>query len=59
MSNIPKNYRDSVTSGLVEELIKTVYKYVETMPVATAVGCLEMAKLQIIDDQKAAYDDDE
>lgn len=59
MSKIPKKHLCSVTNGLVEELIKTVYKYAETMPVATAIGCLEMAKLQIIDDQNEVHDDEE
>ena len=45
-------YHDAVTQGLVEELIQTIYRYSDTMLVSTAVGCLELAKLQIIADQE-------
>ena len=50
-------YHDSVTNGLVEELLQTIYRYSDTMLVATAVGCLELAKMQLIAEQEDLDDD--
>lgn len=50
-------YHDAVTQGLVDELLQTIYRYSETMLVSTAVGCLELAKMQLIAEQEALDDD--
>ena len=39
-----------VVEGLVIELLETVHKYHGTMVLATALGCLEMVKVQLIQD---------
>lgn len=51
------NYEGDIAMGLVNEILNTVYKYSEAMTVATAVGCLEIAKLQLL--QSQMEDDDE
>ena len=45
------NYGADLANGLVEEILKVIHKYDETMVVATAVGCLEIAKQQLILEQ--------
>ena len=51
-------YEKRIPDGLVSELLATIHKYDETMPVATAVGCLELVKQQLIFDV-IEEDDDE
>ena len=43
--------------GLTEDLVDTVYSYSDTMHVATALGCMVFAMLQIIQDQQEPNDD--
>ena len=45
------NYEANLARGLVEELLNTIYKYEDSITVATAVGCLEIAKLQLLESQ--------
>lgn len=44
-------YDADIAQGLVDEIIALVYKYSESMLTATAIGCLEIAKIQILNDQ--------
>ena len=46
-----------LADGLVEELLDLVHKYDETLYVATAIGCLELVKQQLIIDVIAEDDD--
>jgi hypothetical protein len=39
-----------VAGGLVDELLELIHKYDETMYVATAIGCLELVRQQLIND---------
>jgi len=39
-----------IANGLVEELIEVIYRYDEAMYMATAIGCLELVKQQLIND---------
>lgn len=45
------NYDADLSSGLVEEIHSVIMKYSEAMLVSTVIGCLEIVKLQILDDQ--------
>lgn len=50
------NYTGDIAQGLVDELIAVVHKYDETLLLPTALGCLDLAKLQLIQDH---MEDDE
>lgn len=50
------NYAGSIAQGLVDELLKVVHKYDETMVLPTALGCLDLVKAQLIQD---AQEEDE
>ena len=52
-------YDAEIAQGLVDELIAVVYKYSESMLTATAIGCMEVAKMQILNDQITEMEDDE
>ena len=39
-----------VADGLVNELLELIYKYDETLYMATVIGCLELVKQQLIND---------
>ena len=53
------NYSGNLTQALVDELLAVVHKYDETLLLPTAVGCLEIAKLQLIQDHMDDEEDDE
>jgi hypothetical protein len=46
-----------VAGNLVDELLELVYKYDETLYMATVIGCLELVKQQLINDATEAEDD--
>lgn len=50
------NYHGAITKALVDELLAVCHKYDETMLPATALGCLDLVKAQLIQDQQ---EDDE
>ena len=37
-----------LANGLVDELLEVIHRYDETMYMATAIGCLELVKQQLI-----------
>ena len=39
-----------LADGMLDEVLAVVYRYSETMPAATAIGVLDLAKLQLIQD---------
>lgn len=51
-------YDADIAQGLVDEIIELVYKYSESMLTATAIGCIEIAKIQILNDQATELEDD-
>ncbi len=53
------NYDAEIAQGLVDEILAVVYKYSESMLSATAIGCLEVAKMQLLADQINELEDDE
>ena len=44
------NYSGNLTQALVDELLAVVHKYDETLLLPTALGCLDLAKQQLIQD---------
>jgi hypothetical protein len=44
------NYMSELAQGLVAELLAVVHKYDESMLLPTALGCLDIAKLQLLQD---------
>lgn len=46
-----------IAQGLVDELLRVVHKYDETMVLPTALGCLDLVKAQLI--QEHMGEDDE
>jgi hypothetical protein len=52
------DYQGSLSQKLVDELLAVIYKYDETMMLATALGCLEIAKAQLLQDHMEDEDDD-
>jgi len=51
-------YQGNLTAALVEELLAVVHKYDETMLLPTALGCLDLVKVQLIQDQMEEDEDD-
>ncbi len=47
-----------LAQGLTDELLGVIYKYHETMPLATAIGVLEIVKAQPIAHHLEAEDED-
>jgi hypothetical protein len=45
--------------GLVDELLKVIHKYDETLYMATVIGCLELVKQHLINDATEAMEQDE
>ena len=39
-----------LAGGLVDELLEVIHKYDETLYMATVIGCLELVKQQLIND---------
>lgn len=44
------SHQHKITEWLVEELFDVIHKYDEAMVVATAIGCLDIVKAQLISD---------
>jgi hypothetical protein len=53
------DYQGSLTQKLVDELLEVIHKYDHTMMAATAIGCLEIAKAQVLQDHMEVEDDDD
>ena len=46
-----------LAGGLVDELLKVIHRYDESLYMATVIGCLELVKQQLIDEAKENSDD--
>jgi hypothetical protein len=51
------NYHGAITQALVDELLAVVHKYDQTMLLPTALGCLDLAKAQLIQEHQNDEDD--
>ena len=58
MTDIDKSAQD-VVNGLVDELLDVIGRYAGTMTTATALGCLDIAKAQLIQTELDFMQDDE
>jgi hypothetical protein len=47
----------NLTQGMVDEILAVIHKYDETVMLATALGCLDIVKAQLL--QEHMDDDDE
>lgn len=52
------NFSGDIAQGLVDEIIAVVHKYDETLLLPTALGCLDLAKLQLIQDHMEEDEDE-
>ena len=46
-----------VADGLVDELLEVIYRYEESLYMATVIGCLEFVKQKLINDGLENQDD--
>jgi len=46
----------NLTQGMVDEILAVIHKYDETVMLATALGCLDIVKAQLLQEH---MDDDE
>jgi hypothetical protein len=51
------NYQGGIAQALVDEILKVVHKYDETMMLPTALGCLDLVKQQLVLDAQENEDD--
>lgn len=52
------NYSGNLTQALVDELLAVVHRYDETLLLPTALGCLDIAKMQLLQDHMEEEDDE-
>lgn len=52
------NYQGDIAQSLVDEILDLIEKYHDTMMVATAIGCLEIVKAQILENHMEDDEDD-
>lgn len=50
------NYMPSIAQGMCDDILAAIHKYDDVVPVALALGVLEIVKAQLIEE---AQDDDE
>jgi hypothetical protein len=51
------SYMGNLTQALVDEILAVVNKYDETMMLPTALGCLDLAKAQLLQDHMEGDDE--
>jgi len=51
------SYTGNLTQGMVDEILAVIHKYDETVMLATALGCLDIVKAQLL--QEHMDDDDD
>lgn len=52
------NYQGDIAQSLVEEILDLIEKYHDTMMLPTALGCLDLVKMQLVQDHMEEGDDD-
>lgn len=53
------NFENSITQALVNDILKIIHKYDESIMLVTALGCLEVVKATLIAEHLEDEDDDE
>ena len=56
-SEASMSYTGNLTQGMVDEILAVIHKYDETVMLATALGCLDIVKAQLL--QEHMDDDDD
>jgi hypothetical protein len=51
------DYQGSLAQKLVDELLEVIHRYDEAMVLPTALGCLDLAKLQLLQDHMEDEDE--
>jgi len=46
-----------VAGGLVDEMLELIHRYDESLYMATVIGCLELVKQQLVNDNLEDVDD--
>ncbi len=47
-----------LAKGMTDEILKVIYRYGDAMPLATALGILEIVKQQLLQDHAAQEEDE-
>jgi hypothetical protein len=53
------SYDASIAQGLVDEVLDLLHKYDDSLLLPTVLGCLDLIKLQLIEDHMCDDEDDE
>jgi hypothetical protein len=53
------NFSGKLAQGLVDEIIAVVHKYDDTLLLPTALGCLDIAKMVLLEESIEEDDEDE
>jgi|LauGreDrversion4_2_1035121.scaffolds.fasta_scaffold125266_3 hypothetical protein len=52
-------YDANIAQGLVDEVLELLHKYDESVLLPTVLGCLDIVKMQLLQDQMSDEDDEE
>jgi hypothetical protein len=52
-------YDANIAQGLVDEVLELLHKYDESVLLPTVLGCLDIVKMQLLQDQMDEDDEDE
>ncbi len=53
------SYDATIAQGLVDEVLDLLHKYDDSLLLPTVLGCLDLIKLQLIEDHMCDDEDDE
>lgn len=53
------NFSGELAQGLVDEIVAIVHKYDDTMLLPTALGCLDIAKIVLLEEYMEEEEDDD
>jgi hypothetical protein len=52
-------FDQNLSSALIEEILDVIYKYHDSILLTTALGCLELAKAELIEDHRLTEGDED
>ena len=52
------NYEGNLADALVNDILAAIYKYDEAMVLPTVLGCLDLVKMQLVQDHMEEDDDE-
>lgn len=53
------NYQGDIAQSLVDEILDVIHNYDEAVILPTVLGCLDLVKLQLLQDQMEEDDEDD